>query len=82
MTWIKESFEIILAAFVILLSFLLFFVIIFVHVETESKDIIIYLLGVLSAIDTQIVGYYFGSSKGSKDKTDAMNKAMNHGNQA
>ena len=38
-----------------------------------QKDIIIYILGVLSAAVTQILGYYFGSSQGStaKDKSIA-----------
>lgn len=41
-----------------------------------QKDIIIYILGVLSAAVTQVLGYYFGSSSGSKDKTDAMSVAI------
>lgn len=57
-----------LAIFVILASFILFGILIFVDVEPQSKDILIYILGVLSAADTQILSYYFGSSQGSKDK--------------
>lgn len=38
----------------------------------DQKDIIIYILGVLSAAVTQVLGYYFGSSSGSKSKTFAM----------
>jgi hypothetical protein len=45
-------------------------------VETSRKDILIYVLGVLSAIATQIVSYYFGSSQGSKDKGDQLREAM------
>lgn len=41
-----------------------------------QKDIIIYILGVLSAAITQILGYYFGSSAGSKSKSDALNVAL------
>lgn len=41
-----------------------------------QKDIIIYILGVLSAAVTQVLGYYFGSSSGSKDKTDALSVAI------
>jgi hypothetical protein len=52
------------------LSFVLFAVLIFVDVKTEAKDILIYILGVLSAAVTQILSYYFGSSQGSKDKSD------------
>jgi len=45
-------------------------------VEASRKDILIYILGVLSAIASQIVSYYFGSSAGSKEKTEALKGAM------
>lgn len=38
------------------------------NTDHEKKDIIIYVLGVLSALLTQIYSYYFGSSSGSADK--------------
>ena len=61
----------VLAIGTILLSFLLFYIVAFdTSVFTNAnKDIIIYILGVLSAIDTQIIGYYFGSSSQSVEKT-------------
>lgn len=57
----------VLAIGVMVLSFLLFYIIAFDNdvVTTRNKDVIIYILGVLSAIDTQIIQYYFGSSSGS-----------------
>ena len=57
----------VLAIGVLVLSFLLFYVIAFDNelINPRNKDVIIYILGVLSAIDTQIVQYYFGSSSGS-----------------
>lgn len=60
----------ILALGVVGLSFLLFAILIFVDVKPEAKDILIYILGVLSAAVTQILSYYFGSSQGSKDKSE------------
>jgi hypothetical protein len=62
----------VLALGVTLLTFILFAVIIFVDVNPMSKDILIYILGVLSAALTQILSYYFGSSLGSKEKDDKM----------
>ena len=59
----------VLALGVVALSFVLFAVLIFVEVTPEAKDILIYILGVLSAAVTQILSYYFGSSQGSKDKS-------------
>lgn len=53
----------------------LFFVLIFTPsaIKAESKDVIIYILGVLSAVLTQIYSYYFGSSAGSADKQRTLN---------
>ena len=59
----------VLALGIVALSFVLFSVLIFVDVEVNSKDILIYILGVLSAAVTQILSYYFGSSMGSKEKS-------------
>ena len=61
----------VLASGTLLLSFVLFYIVAFdTSVFTNAnKDIIIYILGVLSAIDTQIIGYYFGSSSSSAQKT-------------
>lgn len=68
----------VLALGVITLTFTLFGIVMFDNspVETSRKDILIYVLGVLSAIATQIVSYYFGSSQGSKDKTDQLKDAL------
>ena len=68
----------ILAIGTILLSFLLFYIVAFdTSVFTNAnKDIIIYILGVLSAIDTQIIGYYFGSSSQSVEKTKTIESML------
>ena len=68
----------VLALSILILTFVLFGVVMFDNtpVESSRKDILIYVLGVLSAIATQIVSYYFGSSQGSKDKGDQLREAM------
>jgi len=68
----------ILALGVLLLTFVLFGIAMFdaTPVESSRKDILIYVLGVLSAISTQIVSYYFGSSQGSKDKSEQLREAV------
>lgn len=60
----------ILALGSVILSFSLFAVLIFIDVKAEAKDILIYILGVLSAAVTQILSYYFGSSSGQADKEE------------
>jgi hypothetical protein len=68
----------VLALSILLLTFVLFGIVMFDNtpVESSRKDILIYILGVLSAISTQIVSYYFGSSAGSKEKTEQLKKAL------
>lgn len=68
----------ILALGIVALTFTLFGVVMFddTPVDASRKDILIYVLGVLSAIATQIVSYYFGSSQGSKDKADQLREVV------
>jgi hypothetical protein len=58
------------------LTFILFGVIIFVDVDTDSKDILIYVLGALTSAVTMVLGYYFGSSAGSKEKSAQLDDIM------
>jgi hypothetical protein len=56
-----------------LLTFALFFALIFGYCEKgNTKEIVLYILGVLSAIVTQIFSFYFGSSQSSKDKNQTI----------
>lgn len=70
-----------LAIGVLLASFILFGVLMFDEgrIDPSRKDILIYILGVLSAICTQIVAYYFGSSAGSTAKDQTIKRALNGG---
>ena len=58
------------------LTFVLYAVIIFVDVDAESKDILIYVLGALTSAVTMVLGYYFGSSMGSKEKDGKIRELM------
>lgn len=62
----------VLALTLLLLTFTLFGVVMFdaTPVDPSRKDILIYVLGVLSTIATQVISYYFGSSQGSKAKEE------------
>jgi hypothetical protein len=66
----------ILALGTVSLTFILFLVIIFVEVNTQSKDILIYVLGALTSAMTMVLGYYFGSSQGSKEKSQQLDDIM------
>jgi len=58
------------------LTFLLFGIIVFAEVKPEAKDIIIYVLGALTSAVTMVLGYYFGSSAGSKEKSLQLDEIM------
>ena len=68
----------VLAIAVLIATFGLFAFVLFDSntIDPTRKDILIYVLGVLSAIATQIVSYYFGSSKGSSDKNAAIDNML------
>lgn len=74
MKYDKNIFTYALAGFILLLTFAFFFLVAFVDLEERKEKIIIYILGVLSAIDTQIIAYFYGSSTGSKDKQEMIDK--------
>ena len=46
------------------------------RINNTQKDIIIYILGVLSAAITQVLGYYFGSSQSSANKSKTLEVAL------
>jgi hypothetical protein len=62
------------------LCFALFYILVFKQesVAPEQKDILIYILGVLSALLTQVYSYFFGSSAGSRDKSNTIATALQH----
>jgi len=66
----------ILALGTVSLTFILFLVIIFVEVNSQSKDILIYVLGALTSAMTMVLGYYFGSSQGSKEKSQQLDDIL------
>ena len=43
-------------------------------IPAENKEIALMLFGTLTAGVSLILGYFYGSSKGSADKTEIMNK--------
>ncbi len=68
--FINKIFPSVLAMFTVMLTFILFFYFSQGKFEGGQKDIVIYILGVLSTITTQIFAFYYGSSLGSKNKEE------------
>lgn len=74
-SWLAKNVHPLLSMVVIGLTFFLYYWIILDNhtYNPDMKDIVIYILGALTTISTQVVAYYFGSSQGSKDKQKALN---------
>ena len=77
-SWLNKCVTPILALGTVTMSFALFLVIIFADVDVNSgaKDILVYVLGALNSATTMVLAYYFGSSVGSKDKTEEIKGLM------
>lgn len=77
-SWLAKNVQPILAVALIALTFYLYWYVIFSHnpaIDTERKEIIVYILGALTTIVTQVVSFFFGSSKGSADKNEMLKAA-------
>lgn len=66
----------ILALGTVALTFLFIAFLLFVKIETEQQQLVIFALGYATAAAQQVLSYYFGSSKSSQDKTVAMQKGI------
>ncbi len=73
-SWMAKNIQHLIAAGTTLITLLFFYILIFKpdSITSESKDIVLYILGVLSAILTQVYSYYFGSSAGSAAKSQTL----------
>lgn len=70
----------ILGAFIALGTFFLIGMLVYVvlkNPDTPLKDVLVMAIGSLLAAFGLVVGYFYGSSKGSADKSDAINEKMN-----
>jgi len=75
-SWIAKNITGLLAVAVIGLSFVLFYMVIYTSIPADKKDIVIYILGVLSGAVTQILSYFYGSSKSSANKDSTLAEAI------
>lgn len=72
-SWLSKNVHPILGVGILGLTFAMYFWILRDNASIMSKDngmkeIVIYILGALTTVSTQVAAFYFGSSQGSKDK--------------
>lgn len=70
--FITKNITSILAIGVLTGSLIIATLVFFVDFPDSQENILIFVLGSLFSIATQVISYYFGSSQGSKDKSDAI----------
>lgn len=84
-SWLAKNVHPLLAFAIIGLTFFMYWSIVFSNASISKliaenaplKDIIIYILGALTTVATQVVSYFFGSSTGSADKSKTLNALAN-----
>lgn len=82
--WLVQNVHSLLAITIMLITFSLFVFVIWASMQpgfkdSAAKDIVIYILGALTTVATQVVSYYFGSSSGSADKSRALSTIAKRG---
>ena len=80
-SWLAKNIQPILSLAIVALTFYLYWYIMFGNHDTlkpdsPMKDIIIYILGALTTVSTQVVSYFFGSSHGSSEKSKTLSAAL------
>ena len=74
--FVTKNITSILAIGILTGSLIIAMLVFFVDFPDSQENILIFVLGSLFSIATQVVSYYFGSSQGSKDKTDELKQVM------
>jgi uncharacterized membrane protein YeaQ/YmgE (transglycosylase-associated protein family) len=77
----KDIYMYILGALIVLGFFGILAYLITKPAPLDNKDVLLILLGVLGAKFADVVGYFYGSSKGSADKSEMLEKKANGNNQ-
>jgi uncharacterized membrane protein HdeD (DUF308 family) len=69
--------KVISALTVLLCFFLIVYALVFLQIPEQNREPLLHVLGIIDALLGLIVGYYFGSSKGSQQKTELIDKMTN-----
>jgi hypothetical protein len=81
--WLEKNIHPVLSISIVFLTFCIYAFILsggngngIMSNQSGMKDIVIYILGALTTVATQVVSYYFGSSSSSAVKNKALTKAL------
>jgi heme O synthase-like polyprenyltransferase len=71
---LKDYFQYALGAIIIAGFFILLYLLIKTEIPAKNTDVLNLVIGALIGSFSTIVGYFYGSSKGSSEKTELLNK--------
>lgn len=71
---IKDIYMYILGALIVIGFFFILYIVFIAEMPQSNKDVGLLVIGALVSKFGDVVAYFFGSSKGSSDKTEMMNK--------
>ena len=74
MKTMQEIYMYILGAIIVIGFFLLLYLLVYQQIPVDNKDILNIVVGALIGSFTTVVGYFYGSSKSSADKTEMLKK--------
>jgi hypothetical protein len=66
--WLEKLLVPMLALGTVSVAFVLVGAVMFINIPDSQENIVIFALGFVTATAGQVVGFYFGSSQGSKEK--------------
>jgi drug/metabolite transporter (DMT)-like permease len=70
----KNVFQYVLGSLIVLGFFVLLILLVLLDIPEPNKDLLNLVVGALIGSFATVVGYFYGSSLGSKEKTDILNK--------
>jgi hypothetical protein len=70
----KDIYQYALGAVIVMAFFAVIYLLIIIGIPLDNKDVLLIVIGALTAKFADIVGYFYGSSKGSSDKNDIIGK--------
>jgi drug/metabolite transporter (DMT)-like permease len=76
----KDKFMFTLGGIIMIAFFIILGLLIFHSMPTDNKDVLYLIIGALIGFASNVVNYFYGSSKGSADKTDILNKKTDNPN--
>ena len=68
----EKKFMLILGIVILFTNFFIVFMLLKASIPSNNREVLMLSLGIMLGLSTIVVNYYFGSSKGSKDKTEIL----------